>query len=364
MNDLIDGSPRNELSHFFEDKQIQFLLIHGDAKQVLAKMPRNHVNMCITSPPYWQERKYNGIDAIGLETTVEDYVKHLTQVFHEVKNVLRDDGSLWLNIGDKYEGKNLLGIPWQVAFSLKNDGWILRNAVIWDKVKGNPSGSKDKLRNLYEYIFHFVKSRYYSYNLDDIRDMPGKPYYRKGKIITASGVSGVKYERQIKASKHLSETEKEAALNALKATLKKVETGQIPDFRMIIRGEQRTTHSNDLGFSGRAQELAIKGFCILRYNKKGAPPSDIWRIIPEDSWRKDSHFAIFPEDLCEIPIKTSCPPNGTLIDPFVGTGTAIVTALALGRRAIGIDICQEYLAVADERISRHLKEKSGVQTRL
>jgi DNA modification methylase len=355
------------ISGFFKDQAVKYLLVKGDAKEVLPRIPSNSISICITSPPYWQERKYEGECTIGLEETVQEYVQHLTEIFHELKNTMRDDGSFWLNIGDKYEGKNLQGVPWLVACSLQNDGWILRNAVIWDKVKGNPSNAKDKLRNIYEYVFHFVKSRKYYYDLDEIRDLPGKPYYKNGKIVTATGVSGVRYERQIRASNNLSKKEKEAALKVLKDTLQRVRNGEIPDFRMIIRGEQRTTHSDSVDFSGRARELLQYGFYILPYHKKGAAPSDIWRIIPEDRWRKDTHFAVFPEELCEIPIKTSCPHDGILIDPFVGTGTAVVTALKLGRRAIGIDVCEKYLSIAEQRItdsSLEPKKGNGTQVKL
>lgn len=343
---LIEG-----ISEFFEDQSKKYLLVKGDAKEVLTKIRPNSISMCITSPPYWQEREYEGEGTIGLESTVQEYVQNLTEIFHELKNVIREDGSFWLNIGDKYKGKNLQGVPWLVACSLQNDGWILRNAVVWDKVKGNPSNAKDKLRNIYEFVFHFVKRRKYYYNLDEIRDLPGKPYYKNGRIVTATGVNGVRYERQIRASDNLTEKEKKAALKALKDALKKVQNGEMPDFRMVIRGQQRTTHSDRLAFSGRARELLQNGFYILPYHKKGAPPSDIWRIIPEDKWRKDTHFAVFPEELCEIPIKTSSPPDGILIDPFVGTGTSVVTALKLGRRAIGIDICEKYLSIAEQRIA-------------
>jgi DNA modification methylase len=351
VDSLSKSTLENGISSFFEDHTIKHLLIKGDAKEVLTKLSSDRISMCITSPPYWQERKYEGEGTIGLESTVEEYVQHLAEIFHRLKRVIREDGSFWLNIGDKYDGKNLQGVPWLVACSLQKDGWILRNAVIWDKVKGNPSNAKDKLRNIYEFVFHFVKNRKYYYNLDEIRDLPGKPYYKHGKIVTATGVNGVRYERQIRASNNLSEKEKEAALKALKDALKKVQNGEIPDFRMIIRGEQRTTHSDAVDFSGRARELLQNGFYILPYHKKGAAPSDIWRIIPEDKWRKDTHFAVFPEELCEIPIKTSCPSNGILIDPFVGTGTAVVAALKLGRRAIGIDVCERYLSIADQRIA-------------
>jgi DNA modification methylase len=264
---------------------------------------------------------------------------------------------LWVNIGDTYKDKNLMGVPWQVAFILQEDGWILRNTIIWDKVKGNPCNAKDKLRNVYEYIFHFVKQKRYYYNLDAIRTPPRKPYYKDGHIVTPTGVSGAKYRQQILRSEELNENERQNALIALDETLCKVESGEIPDFRMIIRGTQRSTHSDSPEYSGRAAELRKRGFCILPYHKRGAKPGDVWRIIPEDEWRRDIHCAVFPKKLCEIPIKATCPPGGIVIDPFVGTGTTIVATLELNRRGIGVDTSQEYLEISQERIEKSIQHR-------
>ncbi len=125
---------------------------------------------------------------------------------------------------------------------------------------------------------------------------------------------------------------------------------------MIIRGTQRSIHSDSPEYSGRADELRKRGFCILPYHKRGTKPGDVWQIIPEDEWRKDAHFAVFPKELCEIPIKATCPPGGIVLDPFVGTGTAIIAAMELNRRGIGIDISHEYLEIAQKRIEAFIQE--------
>ncbi len=353
---------------FWSNPRERYSLLQGDAEEILPRLPSSSVHMCITSPPYWGQRAYDGNSELGREKHWEDYVARLVQIFHEVRRVLRSDGSLWLNIGDTYLNKNLCGIPWRVAFALQQDGWILRNSIIWDKVKGNPCNAKDKLRNIHEYVFHFVQQEKYFYDLDAIRNPPGKPYYRDGRIVTPTGVSGAKYEQQIQRSKELTPKEKEAALSALAETLRKVEHGEISDFRMVIRGTQRSTHSDSREFSGRANEIQTRGFCILPYHKNGSKPGDIWHIIPEDEWRKDGHYAVFPLELCELPIKATCPPNGILLDPFAGTGTALAAAIMLGRRGIGIDTSITYLNEAHKRLQqvvpRLTEHRGAVQERL
>jgi len=340
----------------------QYEIHCGNALEVLPQLPSASLHTCITSPPYWNQRKYASESALGNEPTVEEFVENLCEIFDEVQRVLVPEGSLWLNIGDTYKNKNLLGVPWRVALALQARGWILRNAIVWDKQKGNPDNAKDKLRNIYEQVFHLVKQEQYYYNLDSVRNPPPKPSFRNGKVITPTGVSGDKYRQQISASSDLSADEKASALAALNTALYKVETGEMPDFRMIIRGTQRSTHSDSPEFSGRADELRKKGFCILPYHKNGTKPSDIWRIIPEDSWRKDTHFAVFPTELCEIPIKTTCPPSGIVLDPFVGSGTTVIAALELGRRAVGIDASAEYCKIAKERIESWLESSATKQS--
>jgi len=344
------------LAEFLDNSTQPFCLIEGNAEEALRWFPAESIDMCLTSPPYWAQRRYDGASALGNEASWQDYVAHLAHIFREVRRVLRPDGSLWLNLGDTYLNKNLCGIPWRTAFALQEDGWILRNAIVWDKVKGNPCNAKDKLRNIHEFVFHFVQQNQYFYDVDAIRNPPQKPTYRDGKLVSPTGVSGAKYEQQIRESQHLTVYEKQAALAALAETLRKLEQGEIADFRMIIRGRQRSTHSDSLEFSGRAHEIQARGFCILPYHKNGTKPGDVWHIIPEDQWRKDGHYAVFPTELGELPIKATCPPGGILLDPFVGSGSAIIEALRLGRRGIGIDTSASYLNDARKRLEQAAAE--------
>lgn len=304
----------------------------------------------MTSPPYWGKREYHN-GGIGLERDYTDFIGNLLDVFAEVKRVLKEPGSFWLNIGDSYSDKRLLGIPWRLAITMIDEqDWTLRNSVIWNKVKGSPDNTIDRLRNVHENVFHFVKHpRGYYYDADAIRSAPKKARVVNGSVVSATGVSGVRYKRQIELTTALAEVEKVAAMAELENMLSAVMRGEIADFRMIIRGQQRSTHSDSEKVSGRAKELRDKGYYFLKYHPNGAKPSDVWDILPEDTQKRKDHFAPYPEDLCKIPILATCPPNGLVLDPFCGTGTTMLAASHLGRRSVGIDISAEYLKMAERR---------------
>jgi DNA modification methylase len=325
------------------------LFLHGDSLETLASFPPSCIDCCMTSPPYWGQRAYSG-GGIGLEDTYAEYVENVLAIVAEVKRILKPAGSFWLNIGDAYQRKSLIGIPWRVALAMTDrQGWILRNSVIWNKVKGGPDNAKDKLRNVYEHVFHFVKSDRYFYDADAIRCKPGQAKVVNGTVISATGVSGVRYRRQIELSTALTEAEKQAAYKALDSILDEVRLGKLSDFRMIIRGQQRATHSDSEQVSGRARELAERGFYFLKYHPNGAKPSDVWDILPEDTQKRKLHFAPYPEDLCRIPILATCPEGGIVLDPFSGTGTTNLVAFWLGRKSVGIEVSHEYVRFAEER---------------
>lgn len=325
------------------------LLLIGEARETLAKLPTASVDCAMTSPPYWGKREYAG-GGIGLEDDYRDFVRDLCAVFLELKRVLKPGGSLWLNMGDTYSGKKLLGIPWRVALELTdNQGWLLRNSVVWNKIKSGMDNSKDRLGNVHENVFHFVQQPGYFYDADAIRSKPREAKVVNGAVVSATGVSGVRYKRQIELSTALSLEEKHAAMKALDRILADVAGGVISDFRMIIRGQQRATHSDSEKLSGRAKELRGKGFYFLKYHPNGSKPSDVWSIIPEDTQKRKLHFAPYPVDLCRIPILATCPQDGVVLDPFCGTGTTMLVAKNLGRQSIGIDISAEYIEISRQR---------------
>lgn len=337
----------------------QNALLHGDSVEVLKQFPDESVNCVITSPPYWGVREYSGDGHLGQEDTVDEFIDNLLEIFAEIRRILKDDGSFWLNIGDTYNNKDLAGVPWRVALALKDrQDWVMRNDIIWNKVKGNPSSANDRMRVMHEYIFHFTKQTDYYYDMDSIR---GKEdfeldYKENGDVVSPTGVSGARYRRQINNNDALSAEEKQNAKDALDEHLERMKNREIKDFRMVIRDEQRSTHGDSEDLSGRARELAETGFYFLRYNADGPVPENIWDIVPEDEHRDDSHCAVYPVELCEKPIKATCPEDGVVLDPFVGTGTTVVAANKYGRRGIGIDASEDYLETAQDRLDQGVQK--------
>lgn len=341
------------LRQYLSNDSVVPLFLCGDAGEVLREVPSDSIDFAMTSPPYWGQRQY-ATEGVGVEPTHQEYVSNLLAVFAEVRRVLRPTGSFWLNIGDAYLDKQLLGLPWRVALAMTDrQRWTLRNSVIWNKVKGGPDNSKDKLRNVHEQVFHFVKNpKGYFYDVDAIRNTPRPAKVINGSVVSATGVRGVRYRRQVELSTMLSEKERQAAFAGLDAVLRELQEGRLADFRMIIRGVQRTTHSDSENVSGRARELQQRGFYFLKYHPNGAKPKDVWDIIPEDTQKRTGHFAPYPEDLCRIPLLATCREGGVALDPFCGTGTTMVVAQKLNRKSIGIDKSEEYIRIAERRSAR------------
>ena len=348
------SSHKEKVSKTFDkyrnSSDINPLFICGDTLETLREFPDISIDCAMTSPPYWGKRQY-AEEGIGLENDYRDYIKSLGVIFFELKRIIKDSGSFWLNIGDSYQNKRLLGIPWRIAFEMIDiQGWHLRNEVIWNKVKGGPDNSRDKLGNVHEQLFHFVKNvKGYYYNSDAIRSKPSQTKVINGAIVSATGVSGVRYKRQIELSTELTNQEKENALIALNLILDDIRKGKLSDFRMIIRGQQRTTHSDSKQVSGRAKEIIDRGYYFLKYHPKGSKPRDVWDILPEDTQKRKKHYAAYPEDLCKIPIIATCPKNGIVLDPFSGTGTTMLVAKRLGLKSVGIELSKAYTDISQER---------------
>jgi site-specific DNA-methyltransferase (adenine-specific) len=270
----------------------------GDALQQLRAFADESVDTIVTSPPYFQQRNYADASQIGQEGSPAEYVERLVQVFREARRTLRSTGSLWLVLGDKYESKRLLGLPWRVAFALQDDGWILRSDIIWHKPNAMPSAVKDRPTTDHEYVFFLTKSAEYYYDADAIRE----PH------VTFSEKSRMRGGR-----KHFFQRDStpEAGKNGGHANL----------------------------HDGRWDQA---------FHPAGRNKRTVWSI-PLSKFR-GAHFAVFPESLVTHCILAGCPAGGLVLDQFLGSGTTAVVARRLQRRYAGIDCNAEYCEMARQRL--------------
>jgi len=283
-------------------------IITGDCLNVLADLPRESVHSVMTSPPYWNLRDYDHDDQLGLEPDSDDYVQNIADVMDGVKRVLRPDGSLWLNLGDTYDDKNLQQIPARVTLELQRRGWILRNRVTWAKPNPMPQSVKDRLNDTTEAIFHFVKSKGYWYDLDAIREPYGE------------------FAQRVQENPQWERTGEE----------KRAENSP---GKHVIYDE------------GKSRADA--------YHPAGKNPGDVFEVTTKPF--PEAHFAVYPPELCEKPIKATCPDGGIVLDPFAGAGTTLLKAKELGRDAIGIELNPEYADMARARVGLEPNDPSVVR---
>ena len=297
---------------------------HGDCLEVLRGMDSESVNCCVTSPPYWGLRDYGEDGQLGLESTPEEYVSKMVGVFREVRRVLRDDGTLWLNLGDSYASggvnrqgkgsnsldagrfdfdcrveshgisrglapgfkpKDLVGIPWRVAFALQADGWYLRQDIIWSKPNPMPESVTDRCTKAHEYIFLMSKNAKYWYDHEAIK---------------ADGGGGGRFNGS------------------------------------------PTYARNDRNDAGRRDANAA-----IKANRRS-----VWTVTTAPF--KDAHFAVFPPKLIEPCILAGCPKGGTVLDPFMGSGTTLYVAKERGRKGVGIELNEQYIEIAKKRLKQEV----------
>ena len=326
----------------------------GDARDVLATMPAGSADCIVTSPPYWAKRDYGVAGQYGHEPSAAAYVETLRSVFGQARRVLADDGTCWLNLGDSYSvgsaaatglhsqlghglatpgvgAKNLLGLPWRVAFALQDDGWILRNAIVWHKPNAMPEPVRDRLNCRYELIFLLVKSRRYWFDLDPIGVPHTTTTHPARQRATARGGTGT------------------TRPPGRPATGPHPGNGKVGGTRPGgIRHLKYGTHTREVIAARRYRT----GRCG-RGHPNGRNPGDVWPI-PTRPYR-GPHFAAFPIDLPARCIQAGCKPGGTVLDMFCGTGTTGLAALELGRRFTGIELNPSFAALAAQRL-RHATE--------
>jgi DNA modification methylase len=308
-------------------------------------MEDNSVDCCITSPPYWGLRDYGNPQQLGLESTPEEYVANMVNVFEQVRRVLKPQGTLWLNLGDSYFGggssttngndfvnwahkstmqgthpggskrpikskvhltlkpKDLVGIPWMVAFALRSAGWYLRQDIIWNKPNPMPESVTDRCTKAHEYIFMLTKSAKYYYDHDAIKT-PAIPH----SLNPTHFSDGSKKEVMIRQRGH---------------------------------GRQHN------GFNDRWDNMTTEQQMSLGANKRS-----VW-TVPTKPF-KEAHFATFPPELIEPCVLAGCPPGSLVFDPFMGAGTTALVAAKLQRNYTGFELNPAYISIAENRLKTEL----------
>lgn len=305
-------------------------IIQGSSLEVLKKMPSEFVNMVITSPPYWALRDYGVERQLGLEPTFQEYINKLCDVFDEVKRVLKDTGTCWVNLGDTYGGhrgclqrpggetdyaktamgqqafingnlpgtkhKCLCMIPSRFAIEMTNRGRISRNEIIWHKPKCMPSSITDRFTVDFEKLFFFTKSKKYHFE-------------QQHDPMSTSSINRLNQNAQVQ-------------------------------------------NGSDRANGGEKTNGNMKAVGDL---SKGRNKRCVWTISPKPF--KEAHFAVYPPELIETPIKAGCPEGGIVLDPFMGSGTTALVALRLNRKFVGIELNPKYIEIAEKRIKPELEQR-------
>ena len=309
----------------------------GDACKVMAQIEDKSIDCIVTSLPYWHLREYK-VDSLATKDPSK-FIDNLLRMTAEAHRVLKDEGSLWINMADAYQDASMQALPWRLAIKMMDlQGWILRNDIVWNKQQGTIDGMQNHARNEHEYMMHFVKQSNYYYNDEALRR-----YFVDEKTTSKTGE---RYQRNIAASQHLTSVEKNNALTALRATLRKVNAGEIGSFKLYLREATAPT----AGDAARNQELKDNGFYIQETPRATSMPGDVWNIAPERS--ETDRYVIAPQQLYRLPIAATCPQGGIVLDPYCGTGTACKVAHDMGCKSIGIDINDDRLRRARSRVEQ------------
>lgn len=334
----------------------QHRVLIGDCIESMRTLQDQSVNTCVTSPPYYGLRDYGMAGQIGLEETPAEFIARLVDVFREVRRVLRDDGTAWVNMGDSYAtdskwggstggkhvkalhgdgsigrtrtrtglpDKNLMGMPWRLAFALQDDGWYLRQDIIWSKPNPMPESTKDRCTKSHEYLFLLSKSPRYYYDQDAIKE--------------PVAFSSIKRLAQDLEQQRGSDRVPGKSNGPMKAVRSKRDSFKRDDSKreQPIPGQSLGTHRPDRDES--AWPLDTR-------NKRS-----VW-TVPTQGF-KGAHFATFPPDLIRPCILAGAPLGGTVLDPFGGAGTTAVVAMQEGRSSILCELNPEYAAMAERRIA-------------
>ena len=309
---------------------------------LIQELPDCSIHLVITSPPYFQQRDYGG--GMGNEKHADEYIDTLLRLFCECARVVRDDGSIVFNIGDKYEDSNLLLVPYRFAIAATKTGLVkLVNEITWVKRNPTPRQFRRRLVSSTEPFFHFVKSDAYFYDITAFLAEERAPKQSRNKV---SSKVGQRYFELI-AESELSEAEKAAARRELTEVIQEVVQGQIHDFRMKIRGIHAEPFGGQIG--GRTLQLKNKGFTIIRMHGNKLKRDVIETSVAAVKGNK--HPAIYPVEVVEEFLHLLTLPGSLVLDPFMGSGSTAIACKKLDRHYIGYDINAEYCEDARQRIS-------------
>lgn len=390
-------------------------VIQGDCLEVLKTIEDKTINCCVTSPPYYGLRDYGNDKQIGLEETPEEFIEKLVQVFREVKRVLKDDGTLWLNIGDSYNSntstitapthskkqmtnygsfggqivkhrdksckpKDLIGIPWMLAFALRNDGWYLRQDIIWHKPNPMPESVKDRFTKSHEYIFLLSKKPNYYFDHEAVQEE--SKWIAKQE--TNNGKS--KYADTAQEAQMRQGISKERGNNLVYLRKNLPTQDEFVKFMRSVTDAEMLEHETDIkrstidhwfrtdnsGFSypsledwikireyvddwseafvsidEKMTDVTVETDAVGKNNNGLRNKRDVWSVATKCV--KEAHFATYPEELIEPCILAGCPIGGVVLDPFFGSGTTGRVATRLGRKYLGIELNPEYITIAENR---------------
>lgn len=376
-------------------------IINADCRNALRSLPDQSVHCCVTSPPYFGLRDYGHGGQIGLEPTPDEFVAAMVEVFREVKRVLRNDGTLWLNLGDSYVSvgsgtqgsdgamatrrvaqvrdrkavhssvsrppsvpglgqKNLIGIPWRVAFALQADGWYLRQDIIWHKPNPMPESVQDRCTKAHEYVFLMSKRPSYYYDAAAIAEAQVSDHLagntsHKGADAYANGASEHRTKAGLVAFADRTRKQSVRALELAKQHgLTDEHIAAIRAVGITDAGKAQKTQDgfgkNDPHIQALADEAkaALGGYYREFLIADTRNKRSVW-TVPTMPF-KEAHFATFPTALIEPCILAGCPTGGTVLDPFGGAGTTGLVADRLQRNAVLIELNPEYAAMAEKRI--------------
>ena len=339
-------------------------ILQGDVRETLRTLEAGSVQTCVTSPPYFGLRDYGVSGQIGLEPTPTEYVGQMVSVFREVRRVLREDGTLWLNLGDSYAAnrsyqvpstkgghkhsdsqaaggkassvpdglkpKDLIGIPWRVAFALQTDGWYLRQDIIWHKPNPMPESVRDRCTKAHEYVFLLSKSERYYWDAEAMQE----PATSTKKDLLRAKVTGRGEQAASKAYLGSPQRDKSGGFPAKRSKRDSFKRDGSKRAE-VIPGQSVGTHRPDRDESE---------YDVFTRNRRS-----VWTVATRPY--KGAHFATFPPALIEPCILAGAPFNGLVLDPFTGSGTTAAVALQHGRRFIGCELNPDYIKLAEARIA-------------